>query len=184
MGSPVQHLRPVSFDFLRRLRRRHGRRVRPAPASWRDGCPRSTPDQGRAARVVVRAWGMPGVRSRGQQGTTAVPNGQLRSGLDQRRRPGAGAFARAYRVWHARVRGSNPSAPTHHRSAGQHHCSAIPSQSAGSASVGWGRERLERHAWILVNSGRPPTLGTTAADLLEDLDEHLNAGGSAWSSWS
>jgi hypothetical protein len=37
-----------------------------------------------------------------------VPSGQLCAGLDQLRRLGAAAFARACRVWHARVRGSNP----------------------------------------------------------------------------
>jgi hypothetical protein len=49
-----------------------------------------------------RPWGMSGAWSRGQQGTTAVPGGQLCSGSDQRRRLGAAAFVSACRLWHAR----------------------------------------------------------------------------------
>lgn len=63
-------------------------------------------------------------------------------------------------AWHARGQGSNPLSPTPHRSAGQHHCSAIPSHPLSrrrSAGPHPGRERLERHASTLVNSGRPST---------------------------
>jgi hypothetical protein len=48
---------------------------------------------------------MSGAWSRGQQGTTAAPSGQLCSGLDQRRRLGPAAFTRACRIWHARGQG-------------------------------------------------------------------------------
>jgi hypothetical protein len=65
-----------------------------------------------AAVCDGRPWGMSGACSRGQQGTTAVPSGQLCSSLDQRQRLGAAAFIRAYRPWHARGSGVQiPSAP-------------------------------------------------------------------------
>ena len=74
-------------------------------------------------------WGMSGAGSRGQQGTTAVPSGQLCSGLDQRRRLRAAAFARACRVWHARGQGfKSPQlhqAQRHFHSRSEHHLPEI-----------------------------------------------------------
>ena len=78
------------------------------------------------------------------------------------------------------VRGSNPLSSTHHRSAGQHHCSAIPSPSAESVSAGWGRTGTVS---ALTAAPRQPS---TAADHRRrhhshrpagGLDEHLNARG-------
>jgi hypothetical protein len=60
---------------------------------------------------------MSGAWSRGQQGTTAAPSGQLCSGLDQRRRLGPAAFTRACRIWHARGQGFK-SPQLHSRSEG------------------------------------------------------------------
>jgi hypothetical protein len=80
------------------MKRRRGRESDP------HGCDSAEPSGALGAWVGMK---------QGLQGTTAEPSGQLRSGLDQRRRLRAAALARACRPWHARGQGSNPLSSTH-----------------------------------------------------------------------
>jgi len=74
----------------------------PRSSGHQDEQEASDKTSGRRLITQRRPWGMSGARSRGQQGTTAVPSGHLRSGLDQRRRAEAAASVRACRIWHLR----------------------------------------------------------------------------------
>ncbi len=100
-----------------------------------------------------RRWGMSGACSRGQQGTTAVPSGQLCSRPDQRRRFGAAAYARACRYGMQGVRGSNPLSSTRHNASPIPALSVICQQSASNRPGAVASALCVTRA---VGRGRPP----------------------------